>query len=262
MKLTDTIKSHIMTDAISSIKKLKMDHQVNLHIHDEVLKAGATLRTAALEVPIDREAALVFVDLAPAFNWAHPCEYHLYDARTGARYMKVKASLPPSILNMDRNGSTVFHAPVKMIDTRLKRATWKKRIPPVFNALSTAPGERYAILFAGHANNRHTNDLEFLYRTLVDDYGFRTANIHILNHDGTLNYFGAPTPIGNWTGDNSAYRMAVTGAGTRAAWQSALTTIAGQIRPEDFLFIHTNNHGGGSCDPGITDYCMFEYEVH
>ena len=262
MKLTETIKSQVKDDAIKRVKKLKIDKRANLHIHDEVLVAGEKLRAAALEVPIERETALIFVDLAPACNWAHPCEYHLYDAKTGKLYQKVHASLPPSKLILDREAETAFHMPVKMIDTQKRRTAWKKRIPPITNAPSAAPGERYAILFAGHANNRHTNDLEFLYRTLIDDYGFNNANIHVLNHDGTLNYYGASQPVGNWPGDNSAYRMVVTGQGTRADFQAALNTIAGQIRPEDFLFIHTNNHGGGPCDPGVNDYCMFVYDVN
>jgi len=262
MKLTDTIKSQVKDDAIKRVKKLKIDKRANLHIHDKVLAAGEILRAAALEVPIERETALVFVDLAPACNWAHPCEFHLYDAKTGKLYQKVQASLPPSILILDPEATTAFHSPVKMIDSRVRRATWKKRIPPVINAPSSSPGERYAILFAGHANNRHTNDLEFLYRTLIDDYGFNAANIHVLNHDGTLNYYGAGQPVGNWPGDNTAYRMVVTGQGTRADFQAAFNTIAGQIRPEDFLFIHTNNHGGGPCDSGVNDYCMFVYDVN
>lgn len=261
MNLSEKTKLKIQEDAIERVKKLKLDKRSNLHIHDKVLAMGNKLRAAALEVSIERETALVFVDLAPAYNWAHPCEYHLYDAKTGKLYQKVQANLPPSILIIDREATTTFHSPVKLIDTRLRRAAQKKRIPPIFNAPSAAPGERYAILFAGHANNRHTNDLEFLYRMLIDVYGFNAANIHVLNHDGTLNYFGAPKPIGNWPGDNTPYRMVVTGEGTRAGFQAAFNAIAGQIRPEDSLFIHTNNHGGGVGD-GMTDFCMFVYDAN
>lgn len=261
MKLTDTIKAHIMTDAISSIKKRKMGRRVNLHILNEVVAVGEKLKAADLEMPITRSTALVFVDLEPARNWVHPCEYHLYDATTGKLYQKIQASLPPSLLKLGSKASQAFYEPVKMVNTRLKRAAWKHRKPPITRAPSAAPGERYAILFAGHANNRHTNDLEFLFRTLVDVYGFNAANIHVLNHDGTLNYFGAPKPIGNWPGDNTAYRMGVTGAGTRAGFQAAFADIAANIRPEDLLFIHTNNHGGGVGD-GVTDFCMFVYDAN
>jgi len=277
MKLTAVVKSQIQSDALERARQLKIDKRANLYAHDEVLAVGEKLGTAALVAPIKRETALVFVDLAPTCNWAHPCEYHLYDAKTGKLYQKVRASLPPSHLILDRKAKTAFHMPVKMVDTRRRRATWKKRIPPITNAPSAAPGERYAILFAGKAENRHTNDLEFLYRTLIDVYGFNAANIQVCNHDGTLNYFLGPgtsqtvgANLGNWPGDGTAYRMIVNQAGTRAGFQAAFNAIAARLKPEDFLFIHTNNHGGGIGDQGrnaqgpfnLTDFCMFVYDAN
>ncbi len=272
MKLTEAIQSQIKGNAFKRVEKLNIHKRTNLHLYEDVLEAGDKRSAAALGVSLERDSALVFVDLAPAYNWAHPCEYHLYDAATGKRYQKVQASLPPPMLNLVGEARTAFHAPVKMIDTQKRRAAWRKRIPLITNALSSAPGERYAILFAGRAENRHTNDLEFLYRTLIDDYGFAVGNIQVLNHDGTLNYNGTPKPIGNWPGDNNntAYRLVVNHPGTRAGFQAAFNAIAAQIRPEDFLFIHTNNHGGGPCDHGrdasgifdLTDYCMYAYDAN
>ncbi len=272
MKLNEEIQSQIKKDVLQRFQKLKAYKRTNLHLHDEVLAKGMILKAAELRVSIERETAFLFADLAPRYNWAHPCEYHLYDAKTGELYKTVKASLPPSNLIPVMKAATSFHMPVKMIDTKKQRTAWKKRLAPFTNALSNAPGERYAILFAGLAQNRHTNDLEFLYRTLIDDYGFNAANIQVCNHDGTLNYFlnslwGGPSiqtvgaNLGNWPGNNTAYRMVVNHPGTRAGFQEALNTIAGQIRSEDFLFIHTNNHGGGPCDD-VNDYCMFEYDAN
>jgi hypothetical protein len=267
LKLNETLRNRIQENALRHIRQQNIEKRTNLHIHDEILRKGEVLKAAALRVPIERDTAFVFVDHAPQCNWAHPCEYYLYDVM-GKLYQKVPASLPPERLALSQE-VTAFHSPVKLIDTKKIRASWKKRLAPVSNALSSAPGERYAILFAGKAENRHTNDLEFLYRTLIDVYGFNAANIHVLNHDGTVNYFlGNNTAqtiganLGNWPGDHTAYRMQVSGQGTRAGFQAALNTIAGQIRPEDFLFIHTNNHGGGPCDPGVNDYCMFVYDAN
>jgi len=100
------------------------------------------------------------------------------------------------------------------------------------------------VLFSGASNNRHTNDLEFLYRTLRDQYGFAAANITVLNYDGTLDYSGGPHPVGNWPGDSSAYRMPVHGAGTKAALEGAFNSLKTKLKPDDLLLIHTNNHGG------------------
>ncbi|MGB9175298.1 MAG: hypothetical protein WCB46_00995, partial [Methanoregula sp.] len=260
MKLNEKIQSQIKKNEVQHLRSLVADKRANLYLHEEVLAKGVTLKGLELKVPVERETAFVFVDLAPGYNWAHACEYHLYDAKTGELYKTVRTSFPPSDFFPPPETMTAFHMPVKLIDTKKQRTAWKKRTKPVTRALSTAPGERYAILYAGAANNRHTNDLEFLYRTLIDDYGFTAGNIHVLNYNGTLTYSGAPAPIGNWPGDNSAYRMQVTGAGTRAGFQAAFNAIAAVIRPEDMLFIHTNNHGAGPCD-GVNDYCMCAYSA-
>jgi hypothetical protein len=153
-----------------------------------------------------------------------------------------------------------FHAPVQPLDTAERRADWSAGAAPELNVLANHPGERYAILYSGDSENRHVNDMEFLYRTLIDVYGFNAANIHVLNHDGTLNYDFGPKPIVNWPGDNTPYRMVVTGQGTRADFQAALATLAGQMTEADLLFIHTNNHGGGPCD-GVDDYCLCAYDA-
>ncbi len=276
MRLTEAAKLQVKQEALKRAKDLNLERSANLYIHDEVLPAGDRHGAAALGLPIERDSALVFVDLAPTHNWAHPCEYHLHDAQTSELYQVAKASLPPSILTPDREAVTAFHSPVRMIDTRERRATWRRRIPPITNAPSAFPGERYAILFTGKAENRHTNDMEFLYRTLIDVYGFDAANIQVCNHDGTLNYFLGPSTsqtvgenLGNWPGNSTAYRMVVNHAGTRAGMQAAFNAIAAQIRPEDLLFIHTNNHGGGVGDHGrdadglfdLADFCLYAYHA-
>jgi hypothetical protein len=277
MKLTESTLSLVRKTALDRAKKVKIHKTANLHIHDELIKAGDRQVAKTLGMPIERDSALVFVDLAPACNWAHPCEYHLHDAETGKLYRKAPKSLPPSMMEIHENAATAFHMPVKMTAVRKRQLTGKKRrIIPLNNAMSSFPGERYAILFTGKAENRHTNDMEFLYRTLIDDYDFDAANIQVCNHDGTVNYFlgnntssSIGASLGNWPGDNTAYRMVVNQPGTRAGFQAAVSAIAADIKAGDLLFIHTNNHGGGPCDHGnnasgqfdLTDYCMYVYNA-
>jgi hypothetical protein len=118
-------------------------------------------------------------------------------------------------------------------------------IKPILHCPFRFPkGQRYAVLFAGASNNRHTNDLEFLYRTLRDLYGFRDDHIYCLNYDGTINYSGGPKPVVNWPGDNTPYRMPVKGQGTKAALEAVFDELKGKLTTDDFLLIHTNNHGG------------------
>jgi hypothetical protein len=46
-------------------------------------------------------------------------------------------------------------------------------------------------------------DLEFLYRVLVNDYGWDEDKIYVLNYDGSIDYSGWPHPVGNWPGDGT-----------------------------------------------------------
>jgi hypothetical protein len=272
MELTSTIQARIGADVQKRANAQNRHSITNAFLHQEVLSAGEELKAAALRVPVTRDTALVFVDLAPTSNWAHPCEYHLYDANSGDLYQTVSASLPPAQFARNPLATAVLRAPVRMIDTALLRAG-RARTPQIRNAMSSAPGERYAILFSGISQNRHYNDLEFLYRTLIDDYGFAAANIRVCNHDGNRRYFlndavGHPittthtiATTDDLPGANNGYRMPVHHAGTRAGFQAAVNNVSAVIRPEDFLFIHTNNHGGGPGD-GVTDYCIFEYDAN
>jgi hypothetical protein len=106
------------------------------------------------------------------------------------------------------------------------------------------------------SNNRHTNDLEFLYRTLINIYGYSAPNITVLNYNGTLDYDLGPHPVVNWPGDHTAYTMPVNGPGTRQALLDAMDALKARLQPDDSLLIHTNNHGGGQPDlPESVIYC-------
>jgi hypothetical protein len=134
----------------------------------------------------------------------------------------------------------VFHQPIRIADSELYYP-----IRPILRCpIRWVKGNRYAVLFSGASDNRHTNDLEFLYRTLRDLYGFPAAHIYVLNHNGTVNYNGNPKPVVNWPGDSSAYRLPVNGKGTKADLDSVLNTLKTTLKGDDLLLIHTNNHGG------------------
>lgn len=225
----------------------------NLHIEREELPQGRVI--AAHEprkgIRLRRNTIMVFADDAPMFNWSHPCRYLLYDAKTGEQYDEVHDEFPPYLVNTPKS-FVGFHLPVRIDGIE---QLWPIR-PPLRCPYKFPTGQRYAILYSGASNNRHTNDLEFLYRTLRHQYGFKAANIICLNYDGTLNYNGAPHPVGNWPGDNTPYQMPVNGPGTKAALDNALDTIKAKLKPDDFLLIHTNNHGGWN-GPGQAYLCTY-----
>jgi hypothetical protein len=111
---------------------------------------------------------------------------------------------------------------------------------------------RYAILFSGMSFRRHVNGMEFCYRTLVDRLGFARENIHVLSYDGSLRSSREPdevAPLTVWPGDQTPYRLQVTGEGTRVAFQSALQTVGSKLERDDQLFINTTGSGGnhGNC---------------
>lgn len=212
----------------------------NLYIESRVLNKGEEILAYKQRIPLERDTIMVFADEAPRYNWAHRCRYLLHDAKTSEMYREVNAQFPPYLMAEKPETYQIFHEPVRVAEAELYYPIY-----PSFRCPIRRPrGNRYAVLFSGGSNNRHTNDLEFLYRTLRDIYGFLAGNIYVLNYDGTVNYFGGPHPVVSWPGDSTAYRMPVNGSGTKADLESVLNTLAAKLKAEDLLLIHTNNHGG------------------
>jgi hypothetical protein len=213
----------------------------NLYLESRVLRRDEAIVAYNQRIPLERDTIMVFADDAPRFNWSHPCRYLLHDAESGELYREVPAQFPPYMIERPPETYQVFHEPLRVATD-----------PPLYFPISPRlrcpirwrRGQRYAVLFSGASNNRHTNDLEFLYRTLCDLYGFPAANIYVLNYDGTINYNGYPHPVTSWPGDHAAYRMPVNGQGTKADLDSVLDTLKTRLKADDLLLIHTNNHGG------------------
>ncbi len=212
----------------------------NLYAESNVLKKGEDILAYKQRIPIERDTVMLFADDAPQYNWAHPCRYLLHDANTGEFYREVRAQFPPYMSTDVPKTFQAFHEPVRITDAELHYPVLPKLTCPIH----WQKGQRYAVLFSGASNNRHTNDLEFLYRTLRDIYGFPAANIFVLNYDGTVNYNGSPKPVTGWPGDSTAYRIPINGKGTKADLDSVLDTLKTKLKTNDLLLIHTNNHGG------------------
>lgn len=211
----------------------------NYYLNEEVLLKGRVVPIPRQTVKTDRPTLMAFADDAPLLNWAHPCRYLLHDAETGELVREVEAQFPP--FANERSTPKTFYAFHKSVDHLVQV---KYPIRPDIVVRPSLFGSRYAILFSGMSNNRHTNDLEFLYRTLRTVYGVPAGNIVVLNYDGTLDYSGAPHPVTAWPGDNSAYQMPVHGQGSKADLLGALDDMKSRLKANDSLLIHTNNHGG------------------
>jgi len=207
---------------------------------EDIQPAKSDIRAGHQVIPIKKPTAVVFVDDEPLANWSHDCRYLLHDSDSGKMYQEVKAGFPPYLVDPPATFKA-FHTPVvaqnplrKIYALDLEIAfPWRRR-----------KGNRYAVLFTGASNNRHTNDLEFLYRQLVDRFYFDEDKITVLNYDGTVNYSGGPKPVTSWPGDGSAYTMPVDDSGTKQALEDAIDALKAKLKQDDLLLIHTNNHGG------------------
>lgn len=204
---------------------------------------------------------MVFVDNEPHANFGHSCQYLLYDAENGDYYREVISRFPPIADSKRLESLKPFHEPVRFVDIPIRFYPW----PPVWRCPVIIPdGDRYAILFSGMSNKRHLNDMEFLYRTLIDIYAFDPSYIYALNYDGTLNTQEGPQVI--WPGDNTAYRINITGQGNRNAFESVVDDLKTKLHSRDLLLIHCNNHGdsdtsdgGTSWVPGTSFLCTYPY---
>jgi Peptidase C13 family len=102
---------------------------------------------------------------------------------------------------------------------------------------------------------RHVNGLELCYRTLIDRLGFEPDRIQILNYDGSLAAYGDADTTPVWPGDDTPWRMPVSGPGNRSAFQKVLSEL--ELTAEDDLFINTLGHGadfGGPDGPDLFTY--------
>ncbi len=241
--------------------------EVNLYLCTREFAPGDSLSVAgkARVIPIQKTALLVFADLKPLANWGHPTRNLFFDKDDNSLVYGDYDQFPPDGFETEQNAFEPLHVPLVYTepphpspDPEMGKRFYLPQLS-VVPPLGNAAGRRHAILFSGNSNNRHLNDLEFLYRVLVGMYGYEPANIMVLNYDGSLNYNGPPQPVTTWPGDHTPYRLHghINGPGTRAAFEAAFRTVAGKIRPEDSLLIHTNNHGGGTTPYGEPWLCGY-----
>jgi len=220
------------------------DVATNLYLHDAVYHAGEVIQPKREHIVVPRNSVIVFADDEPLKNWGHRCRYLLHDPKTGALTGEIRALLPPTL---DFGEHFVpFHTPVVSSSHAAER--WPVVALPWW--IFPDPARRWhAILYSGASMNRHVNDVEFLYRTLVNVYRIPKSHITVLSYDGTLAYNDASWQrytgaIGDWPGDDTPYQMKIDGAGTRAELLAAIAAVGEQLGPNDNLLLHTNNHGG------------------
>ena len=220
----------------------------NLHVDMKIYEKGEQIGPRFQKIQAPRSSILVFADDEPRANFGHACRYLLYEDRSGKFREQLPARFPPLADVRQPRILKPFHEPVRLIDN----PNLFRPILPRWRCPIIVPrGTRYAILFSGMSNKRHLNDMEFLYRTLVDIYAFNPSHIYVLNYDGSLHTQEGLQAI--WPGDGTAYRIKVTGQGNQAGFEAAIDDLKGKLKAQDTLLIHCNNHGDSDTpDGGIT----------
>jgi hypothetical protein len=248
---TDPKLQHVQAHAFGRLS-IEQRQTTNLHLDSRIYRKGEHVGPELQKIVAHQDSILVFADDNPSANFGHDCRYFLYNAENGAFHQEVPAQFPPIADATQPRTLQAFHEPVQFVANpnlfHYPRPIW--RCPIIF-----PEGTRYAVLYSGMSNKRHLNDMEFLYRTLIDRYGLDPKHIYALSYDGTLN-----TQDGvqvNWPGDNTAYRIKITGAGTRAALEAALDDLKAKLQALDTLLIHCNNHGGWDNAPGSAYLCTY-----
>ena len=246
-KVSKRVLQRIQSHAYERLS-FEQRERTNLYYNPQILERGAPIGPAFQKIVAPRTSVLVFADDEPLANFGHPCRYLLYDDKTGAFLEEAPSRFPPLADARQPVSLAAFHEPLRLIEN----PNLYRRVTPIWCCpVVSAVGTRYAILFSGMSNKRHLNDMEFLYRTLVDIYDFDPDNLYVLNYDGSLR-----TQEGlqvTWPGDSTAYRIQVTGSGNQAGFEAAIDDLKTHLKRDDTLLIHCNNHGGCDLVPGTDD---------
>ena len=249
---SDDPKLEKIRDHAFSRLSFQQRETTNLHLDPQIHRRGDIIGPEFQEIRAKHDSLLVFADDDPFANFGHSCRYLLYDAKSGDFDSERPARFPPVRDVREPRKLIPFHEPKKFIaDPNLFRIRWPIWRCPVL----WAEGTRYAILYSGMSNKRHLNDMEFLYRTLIDIYNFDPSHIQVISYDGTLNTQDGVQA--HWPGDGSAYRIQVNGQGNRAAFENAVNNLKPELKADDTILIHCNNHGDYDGTPGSSYLCTY-----
>lgn len=208
----------------------------------ELLPAGGTVRAWHEEIPVPFEGWLVLVDDMALANWEHPCRWVFVS--TSGETLVHRMMTPPMAL--ERMLVEASDLPVAAdVDHRQQLLDWFVPNPrPGTDATNC-----YAWIISGGydmGNNhvRYYGDVQFLYLTLTQDYGYDNSHIVICFADG-LN--PAPDQSG---GANSNPDLDGNGTqdfdydATYGGVVQGYNAVMAATGPGDHLFIFTTDHGG------------------
>ena len=165
--------------------------------------------------------ALRFIDDFPNANWEHPARFQF--TNKGQVVLEVPTRLPPKGLKRQyRLGPpSMDEAPV----FNLSDFGGKYRIQ--------TPANYFAVLLNGNGDERHWNDFSFLFRVLVNVYGYLPQNIFVADS----NFRGSkPDLDGNGIPD-------IHYGSTIGDIEAVFATVSQQMLSTDQLLLVVNDHG-------------------
>jgi len=221
---------------------------VRLYIEHEPSVAGTVVSTCKREVFVTPAPGwFVFVDLLPAANWEHPCRYFFVDAESGELAAYEAMVPPPQRLQMLEITHGADNPPEGVSERML--AQFDEQLRKLPKPEKQTRGQVYAFIISGGADSgnnhiRYWNDCAFIYRTLVNYYGYADENIFVCISDGTnpavdrSNGTNSPPDLDGDGDDDIQYPATLAYIGP------VFNELATLLNPSDQLFIFTTDHGG------------------
>lgn len=197
---------------------------LNAHNNGQIsLLAGKTLHFSHA---IPSHGKIIFKDLQPKANWAHPASYELI-AQDGTVIETIKAKFPPKelksavLISGEPNG---IHL-VTNADFNLNTFG---------GALKVKDKSHYfAVLINGAGSERHWNDMSFLYRVLTQIYGYDPKNIFVADSD----YIKTNPDLDGDGVPDIQYESTIAGI------NAMMTKVASVVTSNDQLIVAIDDHG-------------------
>lgn len=211
----------------------------SVYSFSEPILAGTEVSTWTGLVAAPVTGYLILIDDVAGANWEHPCRW-VFVAYSGDMEI-IPMTTPPDYLPR----MTLEYCSIS--DMAMDRSSIIDTFVP--NPHSSKAENCKALLISGGANSgnnhiRYYGDIQFIYLTLTQDYGYTNDDIIICFADG-LN--PAPDQSG---GANSNPDLDGNGTddfdydATHGSVTTALTELAALSGPEDHVLIFTTDHGG------------------
>jgi hypothetical protein len=99
--MADISKTEILKVVRRALNPEKVEQSL-IYWYKTVIQKDQPIKVGTLSIAMPFDGTIVFVDLAPRANWAHPCLYLLVDTKTLETKI-LEASLPPDIDQFDES---------------------------------------------------------------------------------------------------------------------------------------------------------------